>query len=549
MNQKIKILFVLFIFVFTSKGLAYEQVVTSHPLATEVGQKILQDGGNAYDAAVAISATLSVVEPFASGLGGGGFWLMYDNESKAHIFLDAREVSPAKATLSMYLDAQENHVKSISREGPLAAGIPGLPAALSHVSTTYGKLPLSRTLLPAIHFAENGFDVDERYVRGAKYKKELLLKYPESSAIFLDRGEVPNPGWTLYQKDLAHTLKMIGDFGHEGFYMGSFANRLVKSINQNGGVWRLDDLQNYNVVERDPITFTYKNHRFTAPGLPSSGALMLKYIFASLESYNTQEMTALQVKHLISELLKRAFFLRNSVMGDPDTAGNKNIEINITNLAKNLPKVSLDKATSLSDFPIIDSFINEGMSTTHFAVVDRYGNRVAVTQSINFWFGSGFVPQGTGVLLNNEMDDFIFDEKKGDERIANLMQPSKRMLSSMTPLMIESDRGYTILGTPGGKRIISMVLLSSLEWINGGDAMSIASLPRYHHQFTPDHILYEKDAISESERLYLETMGHNLKESSRLYGNMQVITWDKKKQKLDKASDPRGLPKSNSRVY
>jgi gamma-glutamyltranspeptidase/glutathione hydrolase len=538
-----------YLFNFESVIFANERVVTSHPLATGVGEKILQDGGNAYDAAVAISATLSVIEPFASGLGGGGFWLMHDKDTNKHIFLDARETAPANIKMEMFLDEDGNHLKTISREGPLAAAIPGAPAALVYVAENYGSLPLSKVLKPAIKFAKEGFLVGERYVRGAEYKKDLLLKYPESSAIFLHNGNVPKPGWKLYQKDLAKTLKIIGESGHRGFYSGQLADKLVDSVEVYGGVWTHDDLHNFAVIKREPVKFSYKGHQLIAPGLPSSGGLMLEYIFSSLKSYDLSKLSPLETKHLMVELLKRSFYLRNASMGDPDFIYDTNFQ-NLKNEGfKELPEVDFTMATNPDDFPDIASMSEEGLSTTHFAVVDKFGNKVAVTQSINFWFGSGFVPKGTGVLLNNEMDDFIFTANETKKMLPNTMHPRKRMLSSMTPLIIESDQDYVILGTPGGKRIISMVLLAALDWIDGGNAKSMVTMPRYHHQFIPNHILFEENALSKAEQDELKNLGHEIKESNRLFGNMQIITWDAKNKELKKANDPRGLPKSNSRVY
>ena len=261
-------------------------------------------------------------------------------------------------------------------------------------------------------------------------------------------------------------------------------------------------------------------------------------------------------KHLIIESLRRAYYERALKMGDPDFMDNT-LEFLLTPsyAAKQRESLNINYATDNQTLEFADPpYQGQGNDTTHFAVIDKFGNRVAVTQSINFWFGSAFVPKGTGVLLNNEMDDFSI--KPGTENgygligyDANAVEPRKRMLSSMTPTFLESDRGFVILGTPGGSRIISMILLATLEWINGGDAKSMVSLPRFHHQYHPDYVLYEEEAFMSSEIDELESMGHIFKKSNRQFGNMQIITWDQENNKIEVASDPRGKEKSREEVY
>ena len=237
-----------------------------------------------------------------------------------------------------------------------------------------------------------------------------------------------------------------------------------------------------------------------------------------------------------------------NTMGDPDLISNQYRLFAETK--KLLPELNLTKATKIDSFPKQEVIKDDqGMDTTHFAVVDKNNNRVAVTRSINFWFGSAFVPKGTGVILNNEMDDFSFYIQDDGLNSPNQIKPKKRMLSSMTPTFVESEKGYAILGTPGGKRIVSMVLLSILDWIENGDARTMVSLPRYHHQFSPNHILYEEKAFSPIEIKKLKSMGHELKKSKRLYGNMQIITWDKKTNRFDKANDPRGISNNSITIY
>ena len=531
-------------------------VVTSNALATEAGEKILAEGGNAYDAATTISAMLSVVEPFASGLGGGAFWLIYDAKSNKYKMLDARETAPLQSHKNMYLDENEDIIKNISTLGPLSAGIPGIPAVLSYVNDKYGSKKLSTLLDPAYKAAINGFPVNERYLKGANYKKEWLKKYKETEAIFLDKGEVPQKGWILKQADLARTIKKIMKDGHKSFYTGSFAKKMVESVQSNGGIWTEEDLNRYKVLEREPVRSTYKGISIIAPGLPSSGGLVLSNALNILAGYELDKLSLTAQKHLIIESLRRAYYERAIKMGDPDFMDNS-LEFLLTPsyAAKQRESININYATDNQTLEFADPpYQGQGNDTTHFSVIDKFGNRVAVTQSINFWFGSAFVPKGTGVLLNNEMDDFSI--KPGTENgygligyDANAVEPGKRMLSSMTPTFLESERGFVILGTPGGSRIISMILLATLEWINGGDAKSMVSLPRFHHQYHPDYVLYEEEAFMSSEIDELESMGHTFKKSNRQFGNMQIIMWEHENNIIEVASDPRGEEKSREEVY
>ena len=531
-------------------------VVTSNALATKVGEKILAEGGNAYDAATAISAMLSVVEPFASGLGGGAFWLIYDAKNKEYKTLDARETAPFKSYKDMYLDENDNVIENASRIGPMAAGIPGIPAALSYVNTKYGSKKMTTILAPAYHAAKNGFPVNNRYIRGAKYKKEWLNKYKETASIFLNKGEVPKKGWILKQPDLAKTIKKIMGEGHKGFYTGNFAKKMVESVQKNGGIWSEEDLNRYQVLEREPVRSTYNGVSIIAPSLPSSGGLVLSNALNILSGFDLDKFSPTIQKHLIIEALRRAYYERAIKMGDPDFMYESLAFLLTPSFsAKQRESININYATDNKVLEFAEPpYQGQGSDTTHFAVIDKFGNRVAVTQSINFWFGSAFVPEGSGILLNNEMDDFSI--KPGTENgygligyNANAIEPGKRMLSSMTPTFLESDKGFVILGTPGGSRIISMILLSALDWISGGDAKSMVTIPRFHHQYHPDYVLYEEKAFSQIEINNLEEMGHKLKKSNRQFGNMQVIQWSRKKNEIYVASDPRGREKELTDVY
>ncbi len=512
-------------------------VVSAHPLATQAGKDILKEGGNAFDAAIAVSAMLSVVEPFGSGLGGGGFWLTYDAQTKNYSVIDARETAPIKATADMYLDETGNPVKGASTNGPLAAAIPGLPAAFVTASQQFANLPLSQSLKPAIEIAQNGFPIDERYIEGASFKENQLRANPAAAAIFLDNGKVPEAGWILKQPDLAQTLEKIAKEGKAGFYKGEIAQNMVQDITSRGGIWTLEDLAEYKTIIRKPLIINNKGAKIIMPSLPSSGGLVIGNILNILSGYEKLN------KHLIIEAMKQGYQQRAQYMGDSDFVVVPVQKIlSGENADEQRMSISPDKATPSAPLALE---AEKGTETTHFAVIDAQGNRVAVTQSINFWFGSGFVPQGTGVLLNNEMDDFTL--KPGVENgyglqgtSANVIAPKKRMLSSMTPTFVETDKGILILGTPGGSRIISMNLLAILDFLDGKDPKDIIAAPRYHHQYMPDIVTYEEGAFTDKEIKDLTAKGHKLDKASRPYGNMQMIFWDFETNTVKTYSDPRG---------
>ena len=361
-------------------------VVTSNALATQAGEKILAEGGNAYDAAITISAVLSVVEPFASGLGGGAFWLIYDAKSKKYKMLDARETAPLLSHKDMYLDKNGEVIKNASRLGPLSAGIPGVPAALGYINDKYSSKRLNTLLEPAYIAAKNGFAVDGRYLKGANFKKNWLKKYKETEAIFLDKGEVPKKGWILKQADLAKTIKRIMDDGSKSFYTGSFAKKIVASVQNDGGIWTEEDLNSYQVIERAPIRSTYKDVSIIAPGLPSSGGLVLSNALNILAGYDLNKFDSATQKHLIIEALRRAYYERAMKMGDPDFM-TESLEFLLTPKFADEQRKSIDINFATNNQVLefkTPPYQGQGNDTTHFAVMDKYGNRVAVTQSINF---------------------------------------------------------------------------------------------------------------------------------------------------------------------
>jgi gamma-glutamyltranspeptidase/glutathione hydrolase len=526
-------------------------VASAHPLATQAGIKILQQGGNAFDAAVAVTAVLAVVEPYASGLGGGGFWLLHLAEEDKDVMIDGREVAPLTARRDMYLDEQ-GKASDQSINGPRAAGIPGTPAALAHITEKYGQLPLQQTLRVAIQLARNGFAVTEFYNSRVSAVLERLKRFPQTAEIFLQQGEVPQVGYLLQQPELAQVLEDISVYGADGFYRGEVAKKLVSSVQQAGGIWQPQDLENYQVIERQPVRGKYKNIEIISAALPSSGGMVLMQILNMLSKFDLQALKDVQRKHLIVEAMRRAYFDRAIYLGDVDYVDVPvNELLSLAHAEKLFADLDLQHATPSQNYiqqDIVDSFLlkEEAQNTTHFSILDPQGNYVAATLSINYYFGSGFVAEGTGVLLNNEMDDFAIQPGRanlwglvGSE--ANAIEPGKRMLSSMSPTFLLDGKRIAVLGTPGGSRIISMMLLSTLAFSEGATATEMVQLPRFHHQFLPDEIQFEPDAITTETQNSLASMGHSLKDVGRGYGNMHTIIWDQQDNKITAASDPRGI--------
>ncbi|MGB0237229.1 MAG: gamma-glutamyltransferase [Cycloclasticus sp.] len=521
-----------------------QAVASAHPAATQAGIDVLNQGGNAFDAAVAVSAALAVVEPFGSGIGGGGFWLLHRESDGFQVMVDGREVAPLKADRDMYLDKQGEPIKNASVNGALAAGIPGLPAALDHLAKKYGKLPLSDSLKPAIELAEKGFLVNEHYRRLAKFRQIALASNSSAEAIFLSNGQVPDLGAVIQQEDLAETLKQLSKQGFDGFYAGEVADKLVQGVQQAGGIWTKEDLKNYRVKERSPVVIDYKNMKVVSAALPSSGGLVLSIALNILEQYDLENLDEATRIHVVVEAMRRAYRDRALYMGDSDFVSVPTTRLTHKSYAHTISKnLSLDTATSSQDISGLKDI--EGNNTTHFSVMDKAGNRVAATLSINYPFGSGFVPAGTGVLLNDEMDDFSI--KPGTPNVyglvggqANAIEAGKRMLSSMSPTFIETKEYIGVLGTPGGSRIISMVLLGILDAEQGHTPESWVNLPRYHHQYLPDVIQHEPGTFKDGMRAKLKEKGHQLKSVGRQYGNMHAILWDKKSNTLMAASDRRG---------
>ncbi|MGZ4968913.1 MAG: gamma-glutamyltransferase [Methylobacter sp.] len=521
-------------------------IASAHPLATAAGFEILDKGGNVFDAAVAVSATLAVVEPSGSGLGGGGYWLLHREQDGFETMIDGREKAPLAAHQAMYLDKAGKVIPRLSLDGALAAAIPGLPAALVHLSEKYGRLPLSESLKPAIRAAETGFAIGEKHRKLLKFRVEEIKKHGPTAQIFLANGDIPQAYSILRQPDLANTLTQLAESGRDGFYDGEVADKLVDGVNKAGGIWTKQDLASYRVIEREPVRGSYNGIKITSAAPSSSGGIVLIEALNILSGYDLKQVDELTRKHLIVEAMRRAYHDRALYLGDPDFTDMPVKRLLNEDYAAGLrSSLRTDKALPSTMLSGDIQPQPEGVNTTHFSIIDEQGNRVAATLSINFPFGAGFVAPGTGVVLNDHMDDFVslpgamngYGLVGG---VANAIAPGKRMLSSMTPTFLDDGQHVAALGTPGGSRIISMVLLAALDFAKGRQPDSWVQVPRFHHQFMPDKVEYEKGAITANELSGLAAMGHQLKEARYSYGDMQAVQWNRTTHQLTAASDRRG---------
>lgn len=520
-------------------------VATAHPSATEAAFRVAQQGGNAFDAAVAVTAALAVVEPMGSGMGGGGLWLIHRALDGYQTMVDGRERAPLRAREGMYLDDAGELIAGASLNGPLAAAIPGEPAAVAHIAQNYGRLPLAVSLEPAIELAEKGFRIGDRFRRLVEWRQSVLNK--PAREIFLSGAQVPVAGSVIRQPQLAATLREIAARGRDGFYEGWVASTLVSEILSAGGIWSQKDLSEYRVVERSPVIVRYGDARIVSAALPSSGGIVLAQILNMLSLRLPSAGDRVQRVHTIVEAMRRAYRDRALYLGDADF-----VDLDVETLT------SLEYARQLADdisnfatpsVQLAESGLGRaaGQDTSHFSIIDNEGNRVAATLSINYPFGSGFVSRGTGITLNNEMDDFV--SKPGVANayglvggVANSIEPGKRPLSSMSPTFVEGDDFVAVVGTPGGSRIITMVLLALLELLDGGERSieRVVDLPRYHHQYLPDEITYEPNALDQGLTKGLLAKGHTLKVRTRPYGDMHAVLWNLRSGELSAASDRRG---------
>ncbi|OIO72532.1 MAG: gamma-glutamyltransferase [Zetaproteobacteria bacterium CG1_02_53_45] len=505
-------------------------VVAAQESAAEAGISMLKQGGNAFDAAAATALALGVAEPGSSGIGGGGFFLLYIAREHRYVMLDARETSPALAGNGEVYETQS------SIDGPQSAGVPGLAAGVDHLVSRYGKLTRGAVVQPAIELAKNGFEVSPRLQGMLNWRGKVFNDSARNTFL---------AGTVIKQAALAETLTRFAKGGAGDFYRGETAGRLVADMKRDGGLIREADLAAYRVIEREPVLFDYQNYRVISASLPSSGGLTLAHVFGQLKDDDLKAMSQADRAHLLIEAMKRAYRDRNAHLGDSDFVDIPDL-LGAQRLKALRAGIDMQRATPSAALGNTPDAIGAGTDTTHFSVIDDEGNMVSATLSINYGFGSGYVSPSTGILLNDEMDDFATRPGKPNayglvQGTANAVAPGKRMLSSMTPTFVIGPKRTFIVGTPGGSRIISMVLLASLGFMLDESAPADwVNAPRYHHQFLPDEIQHEEGAFMPTVTIELQKRGHTLKQVSRQYGNMHAILLDRETGNLTGLTDARG---------
>jgi len=492
-------------------------VTTQHFLATSVGEKILNKGGNAYDASIAIAFTLAVVLPRAGNIGGGGFMVMYDKDTSKAYSIDYREKAPEKSFRDMYLneDGSFNN-QNLSTFGYLSSGVPGTVAGLWEVHQKFGSLPWNDLLEDAIFYAENGFNISS-YMADVLYNyNEKMSFFPETKKIF--QADFPDfKNKKFLQKDLAKTLRIISLKGKDGFYKGNIAKKISEDMRANGGLITINDLKNYNPVWREPLVSSYRNNQIITMPPPSSGGVHIIQMLNILEKYNLNEFehNSSDYINLLSEVMKHAYADRSKYLGDPDFYDVPVKKITSNQYANEIFKeINLGMSKSSSDIHPGMYLNNESHETTHFSVADIKGNIVSSTYTLNSTFGSGVVIKGTGILMNNEMDDFSAAPGIPNQfgllgAEANEIVPMKRPLSSMTPtIVMKEDELFFTTGSPGGSRIISAVLQSILNIVDFDMNLEKATFAkRIHHQWQPD-ILEIELSVNEKVKSELESMGY-----------------------------------------
>jgi len=521
-------------------------VVTAHPLASEVGVKILKQGGNAIDAAVAVQFALAVVYPNAGNIGGGGFMLYRDHSGQLDA-LDFREKAPLKASRDMYLDAQGNVIPELSLYSQLASGIPGSVAGMWEAHKKYGKLQWKDLLLPAIQLARTGFKISQRQANEFESHKDRFVKLNPSGAAII-KTTLWKPGDLFIQDELAKTLERIANDGRDGFYKGKTADLLVAEMGQGKGIITHQDLLDYQALWRSPIHTNYRGYKVISMPPPSSGGTSLLALLKSVEQFPLQRwgfQTDSTIRVMV-EAERYVYANRAKYLGDPDF-----IKVPVQHLidsssnASKLNAFNFHKATLSKDVnaDVIPGYESE--QTTHFNIVDAQGNAVSITTTLNDSYGSGVFVAGAGFLLNNEMDDFSV--KAGVPNMygltgekANEIQPGKRMLSSMTPTIVEKDgKLFMVVGTPGGSTIITSVFQTILNVIDfGKNAQAAVSLPRFHHQWLPDRIDVETNAIENSLRDLLLKDGYIINPRGTIGRVENILILPN--GKLQTGADPRG---------
>lgn len=520
-------------------------IASAHPLATAAGFEILEKGGNAFDAAVAVAAALAVVEPYGSGLGGGGFFLLHQAGTGNNVVVDARETAPGQAVPEMYQDRKGEVVRDWVLNGPLGAAIPGAPAGLAHVAQKYGALPLSVSLAPAIRLARDGFPVDDRFRTMARMRLDVLRRFAGTSTIFLVNGDVPNLGTLIRQPALAATLDVLASEGHDGFYKGKLTSQIVGKVIEAGGIWDEQDFADYRVIEREALVGNFRGARIVTVPPPSAGGVAILQILNTLDHSPLGNNELVAREHALVEAMRRAFRDRELWLGDPAFTDIPLAKLVSPEYGAALAyDIDAKRATPSAALGKPMAPAPQGDNTTHFSILDKAGNRVAATLSINTPFGSGFTV--AGMLLNNEMDDFATAPGAANAyglpgSTANAIAPGKRPLSSMSPTFIEYNDRVAILGTPGGSRIPGMVVNIALALLEARDPRQSLAAPRFHHQYLPDAIEVEPEFFGSAQARALRAMGHTVTSTGRPFGNVQLILWEKTSGNITAVSDPRGI--------
>ena len=506
-------------------------VVSAHPLASEAGAKVMKMGGNAFDAVIAAQYALAVVYPQAGNIGGGGFLVGVKNTGEKFT-IDFRETAPAKASQDMYLDKKGNANTDLSQNGRLAVGIPGSVAGF-YATLKHANLPMEKLIQPAIDLAEQGFAITEREASLLNNQMQYFNDHNKVPTVF-QRNTAWKQGDILIQKDLAETLKLIQKNGEKGFYEGKTAELIVAEMKRGNGIITLNDLKNYKVAERKPIVFNYKGNAIISMPLPSSGGILLAQMlkmsgYENLEKYQQNSTEAVQI---MVEAERRAFADRAEFMGDPDfITDNTSMLISDEYLKKRWKSFNVNKATPSSEVGKITPQPKESTETTHISVIDKEGNAVAVTTTLNGLYGSKVVVAGAGFFLNNEMDDFsikpgvpnMFGAVGGE---ANKIEPGKRMLSSMTPtIVMKNDKPYIIVGTPGGTTIPTSVYQSIVNIIDFKlSPGTTVNAPKFHHQWLPETVMVENN-FPETTLQNLEKKNYKIERVTQI-GRTEMIVID-----------------------
>ncbi|GAB6190885.1 gamma-glutamyltransferase [Desulfocastanea catecholica] len=511
-------------------------VVTSHFLATQSAQDVLKKGGNAIDAAVTAAFSLAVTQPRSGNIGGGGFMLISSEQKNEVVAVDYREKAPAGATVDMFLDKEGNADSQLSRYSHLAAGVPGTVAGLALALEMYGSISLKEAMAPAIKLAEEGFVVTPRFSDGLKDKQEMLKKWDSSSKIFYKPdGSFYEPGELFVQKDLAATLKRIAEQGAQEFYAGKTAELLVAEMARHGGLITMEDMKNYAPTMRKPVHGQYRGYDIYSMSPPSSGGVHIVQILNILEGYPIAEYghNSARTIHLMAEAMKRAYADRSFYLGDEDFVKVPLQGLTSKDYARKIREgIDMNKATPSSTIAPGKPLPFESHETTHFSIVDKFGNAVSNTYTINFSYGSGIVVEGAGFLLNNEMDDF--SAKPGVPNAygliggeANKVEPNKRMLSSMSPTIVKQHgKNFLVTGSPGGSRIITTTLQVIMNVIDHGlNIQSAVAAPRFHHQWLPDELRIE-EGISVDTIKILQEQGHAVQQKSAMGAIQSIMVKD-----------------------